>query len=503
MRQIRHGGMASLMHLVEMGPTTRRGFLAGAAALLGAAALPLPSLARAPRPSEAAWRDLAGRLRGSLLRPGDSGFTPAALPFNLRYASRIPAGIAVCRDADDIAAAVRWSREVEVPLIVRGGGHSYAGYSTTEGLMISTAGLADIAFDAASGHAIIGAGARNGDIYAGLAAANATITHGRCPTVGVAGFLLGGGIGFNMRLLGMASDRLVSTDLVTADGTILRASAAENQDLFWACRGGGGGNFGISTSFRVETVPASPRIVFAVRWANPTARLLAAIIAALDAAPRALGSRLSLDRYAGEDGVTINLIGQFAGSRADLDDILAPAVAAAELLEMAVTAFDYWTAQKALLDGDGPMLFQERSRFATGPLDEDFATAALGWLQAWPEAGDSAHLVMFQTGGAVNDMAPADTAFVHRDSRWLASLALTWSGDDRIDAMERALAWQSVAYADLRRFAEGGAYQNFTDPELEDWAESYYGANLPRLRAIKRAVDPEDTFRFTQSIPGA
>lgn len=482
---------------------TRRGFLAGAAALFGAAVLPLPLAARGTTPSEAAWRELAGRLGGSLLRPGDPGFDPAALPFNLRYASRIPAGIAVCRDAQDVAAAVRWSRHVDMPFVVRGGGHSYAGYSTTEGLMISTAGLRDIAFDAASGEAIIGAGALNGDIYGALAAANATITHGRCPTVGVAGFLLGGGIGFNMRLLGVASDRLVSTDLVTADGAIVRASATDNPDLFWGCRGGGGGNFGISTSFRVETVPASPRIVFAVRWAAPTARLLAAIIAALDAAPRELGSRLSLDRYAGEAMATINLIGQFAGTRAALDDVLAPALSAAEPLEMAVTGFDYWTAQKALLDGDGPMLFQERSRFAIGSLGEDFAEAALGWLRAWPEAGDSAHLVMFQTGGAINDMVPADTAFIHRNSRWLACLALTWSEDDRVDAMERALAWQSVSHADLRRFAEGGAYQNFTDPELEDWAESYYGANLPRLRAVKRAVDPDNVFRFAQSIPPA
>lgn len=482
---------------------TRRGFLAGAAALFGAAALPLPLAARSWYPSEAAWRELAGQLGGTLLRPGDPGFDPAALPFNLRYASRLPAGIAVCRDAEDVAAAVRWSRQVDMPFVVRGGGHSYAGYSTTEGLMISTAGLRDITFDAASGEAIIGAGALNGDLYGALAGANATITHGRCPTVGVAGFLLGGGIGFNMRLLGMASDRLVSTDLVTADGAIVRASATENPDLFWACRGGGGGNFGISTAFRVETVPAAPRVVFAVRWTAPTARLLAAIIAALDAAPRDLGSRLSLDRYAGESGTTINLIGQFAGSRADLDDILAPALAAAEPLEIAVTAFEYWTAQKALLDGDGPMPFQERSRFTVGPLGEDFAEAALGWLRSWPEAGASAHLVMFQTGGAINDVAPADTAFVHRDSHWLACLALTWSEDDRFAAMERALAWQSVAHAGLRRHAAGGAYQNFTDPELEDWAESYYGANLPRLRAVKRAVDPDNVFRFAQSIPPA
>ena len=260
---------------------------------------------------------------------------------------------------------------------------------------------------------------------------------------------------------------------------------------------------GINTSFRVETVPAAPRVVFAVRWANPTARLLAAVIAALDAAPRELGSRLSLDRHADEAAATLNLIGQFAGTPGALDDILAPALSAAQPLEMAVTEFDYWTAQKALLDGDGPSPFQERSRFATGALGPDFADAALGWMARWPGAGDGAHLVMFQTGGRINDTGPAETAFVHRDSRWLACLAVTWSEDDRVEAMGRALAWQSQAYAGLREFAAGGAYQNFTDPDLDDWAEAYYGANLPRLRAIKRAVDPDGVFRFAQSIPPA
>ncbi len=306
-----------------------------------------------------------------------------------------------------------------------------------------------------------------------------------------------------MRLFGIGSDHLVATDLVTADGAIVSASPTENPDLFWACRGGGGGNFGINTGFRVRTFPAEPRTYFWLHWPNASERLLAALLAALDAAPPTLGSRLSLDTSPDLPGVSIKLIGQIAGSRAEANAILDPALALATPEHHEVLTVDYWTAETVLLDTDGPFSFHERSRFVTDPLGEDFAGVAMDWMRRWPGSGDSGDLVLFQTGGRINDIAPEATAFVHRDSRWLLVVSASWSEDDPADVVDRARAWQDGFYADLGRFARGGAYQNFTDPVLQDWAEAYYGTNLPRLRAIKRAVDPDNVFRFAQSIPPA
>ena len=388
-------------------------------------------------------------------------------------------------------------------LVARSGGHSYAGYSTTTGLMISLADLDDVSFDASTDIVAIGGGVRNEGVYSALEQADATLTHGRCPTVGAAGFLLGGGIGFNMRLFGIGSDHLVATDLVTADGAIVSASPTENPDLFWACRGGGGGNFGINTEFRVRTFPAEPRTYFWLHWPNASERLFAALLAALDAAPPTLGSRLSLDTSPDLPGVSIKLIGQIAGSRAEANAILDPALALATPEHHEVLTVDYWTAETVLLDTDGPFSFHERSRFVTDPLGEDFAGVAMDWMRRWPGSGDSGDLVLFQTGGRINDIAPEATAFVHRNSRWLLVVSASWSEDDPADVVDRARAWQDGFYADLGRFARGGAYQNFTDPVLQDWAEAYYGTNLPRLRAIKRAVDPDNVFRFAQSIPPA
>ncbi len=489
--------------LSELSPTRRR-FMSGALSftLAGAAGLS-PRRLVAQGTSETAWRGLAGKLSGRLLRPGDPGFEAAALPFNLRYAGTLPAGIAVCRNAEDVAAAILWARENEMPLVARSGGHSYAGYSTTTGLMISLAGIDAISFDGSSGIVGVGGGARNEAIYASLEKANATITHGRCPTVGAAGFVLGGGIGFNMRLLGLACDQLVATEMVTADGEIRTASAGENPDLFWACRGGGGGNFGINTAFRMQTAPAEPRTWFSLRWDEAGEALFATLIAALDAAPPTLGSRLSLDTSPDRPGVSIGLIGQIKASAAEARSILDPAISLAKPDHVDVITADYWVAERALVDADGPFAFHERSRFAVDPLGGDMAAMALGWLRRWPRTGDSGNLVLFQTGGRINEVAKDATAFVHRNSHWLADVALSWTEDDSEEVVAQALAWQDGFYADLLRFVRGGAYQNFIDPALDGWAEAYYGDNLPRLRRIKAAVDPDGVFTFPQSIPPA
>ena len=247
------------------GGLSRRSFLVGASSLAaGAAIAGRPSLLHARDlaaecgvcdPDERAWRYLAGQLDGDVLRPGDHNYPKAALPNNLRYACIMPRGIARCRTPEDVAAAISWCRDYDMPFAVRAGGHSYAGYSTTYGLLLDVSPIRQISFDKRTGLVTIGGGARNADIYAALRANKVAITHGRCPTVGAAAFLLGGGIGFNMRRNGLACDHMVGTALVTADGQLRLADAKTNPSLFWASRGGGGGNFGVSTSFTLQTFP--------------------------------------------------------------------------------------------------------------------------------------------------------------------------------------------------------------------------------------------------------
>jgi FAD/FMN-containing dehydrogenase len=494
---------------------SRREFVATSARLLLGAGFATGLLAAAgcgnstqgSGPSALAWRDLAGRISGPVLRPFDPGYASLAQPNNLRYARILPAGIARCANAHDLAQAILWSRENGVPLAARAGGHSYAGYSTTTGLMIDLTLMNQVGFDPSTGQLTVGGGVRNGDLYAAMQAAGVRITHGRCENVGGAAFLLGGGIGFNMRALGLACDQMLATELVTADGTIVSANARSDSDLFWACQGGAGGNFGINTSFTLQSVAVPPSLtVFNITWTSNVESLYPALIEALAAAPTSLGSRVQLNavtpkQFAAGNDVSVVLLGQLLGTPSDLAGILAPAYAAAAPATASIEQLAYWDAQLTFLIEPGPpAYYQERSRFF-GPLSGAALATAIDWARRWPGTSKSADFVLFQTGGGINDIAADATAFVHRSSDWLMSIALNWSPADSPATLQSNLEWQAAAYAAMLNYTSQGAYQNFPDPSLTDYLNAYYGSNLSRLERIKAEVDPDLVFTFGQVIP--
>ncbi len=485
---------------------TRRSFLAGAAALAGALATSLPSAA-AVSVGPRKLRELERRLPGRIVLPDDPNFARLARPQNLAYADRLPAAIARCRNAGDVAAAIDWCREFDVPLAPRGGGHSYAGYSTTRGLLIDLAGMNAASFDRKTGVLRLSGGSVNAQLYAALEAEGVAITHGRCLTVGAAGFLLGGGIGFNMRGHGVGSDQLLATELVTADGRLRRADAGRHPDLFWACRGGAGRNFGISTAFSLQTYPVGDLVVFDLVFEKRPLALLDALLPALDSGPEGLGVTVSIEavtpaeRASGED-VTIFVFGQFAGRRRALADILAPAYAIARPSYEKIETMSYWEAQRYLAEAGAANAYHDNSRFWQRTPEKPDLEALLDRLRAFPGTSRYAYLSLFLTGGVMNAPSPDATAFVHRDSRWLVATSISWGKEDDEPTIRHAKSWQRQLYELVAGLGEG-AFQNFPDRWLDDWARQYYGVNLPRLRKIKADVDPGQLFRFGQSIPPA
>lgn len=495
----------------ESGPT-RRGVLAGVAAL-ALPSLAMPGVARgaAPgpcdwcAPSPAAWRELAAHAQ--VIRPGEAGFLARSVPQNLRYRRVQPRAIARCRTAEGVAGVIAWCRDHDIPFAIRGGGHSYAGLSTSAGLLLDTSPMAAVRGDVQAGTVEVGAGARNGDVAQGLRGLGRTIMHGRCPTVGIAGFLLGGGIGFNMRRFGIGSDLMVAAELVTADGQIRTVSATREPALFWALRGGAGGNFGVATRFTLTTHPADPVVtVFALRWQGATQRTAEAYVAAAEAAPETFGSRFAL-RVSGPQTrarrlVALDVVGQFAGPRQGLMDILGPVLAVAKPDREAIEERAYWEGQAFLSDPGEPGFYQERSGFVRGGIGAQVLDCGFTWLGRWPGAGARADLRFFHTGGAVNRVAADATAFVHRDSAWLFSMGMDWGAGDQASGavMGAAHRWQDGFYAEMRALCGGAAYQNFPDPSLADWRQAYYGANLARLEKVKAAVDPHAVFRHAQAI---
>ncbi|HTW04421.1 MAG TPA: FAD-binding oxidoreductase [Streptosporangiaceae bacterium] len=455
------------------------------------------------------WEILARSISGPVLRPGDPGFEELALPFNLREAYVTPAGIARCRTARDVSKAIRWARRYRYPLVARSGGHSAADYSVTTGLMIDTKLMDSATFDSRTGIVTIGGGVLNSGVYEALEENNVTITHGRCPQVGAAGFLLGGGIGFNIRRLGVGIDALVASEIVTASGDILPLSQRRNPGLFWACRGGGGGNFGINTSFSLRTFPV-PASVTASRliWKTDADRVFPALMASLDRSPASLGSWTTLSAVKPQDlakGDDVPLIfeGQLYGTPAQLDRILSPVYRIEKPSESEIEEMSYWDAQRFFSDTPDPSEFQNRGLYFRGPIPRAALEKMIYWLRRWPGTSKYANISFLQTGGQANAVPARATAFVHRDNDWYMVWYLKWKREDSRSLVRANLAWLNAFYNAIAPYAIGQAYQNFMDPSLTDFLHQYYAVNLRRLERVKAAVDPHRVFNFPQAIPPA
>src|SRR5580658_2792370 len=269
------------------------------------------------------WATLASTLEGSVVVPSDASYPTAKLLFDTRFDDLNPAAIALCASPGDVQRCVDFARRHGVPLTARSGGHSYAGYSSGPGLVIDVTGMADASMSGGSS-ALIGAGARLVDIYATPGPAGVLVPGGSCPTVGIAGLTLGGGIGVLGRRYGLACDNVTALDVVTADGRLLTCDAEENPDLFWASRGGGGGNFGIVTSFTFGLHPLPELALFTVNWPWEAAgAVLGQWQEWTASAPDELWSNCQL-QSAGSDGLNVRINGVYVGAVGGLTTVLQP-----------------------------------------------------------------------------------------------------------------------------------------------------------------------------------
>lgn len=481
---------------------SRRQFLTAAAGAAGAAQLgglahAGPSAATSPVLS-ADWRALARMLQGTLLRPGAPDFARIAAPWNLRFASTMPVGIARCTSPDDVAVSLLWAKRNEMPLAIRSGGHSYAGFSTTGGLMIDVSPMNSVIAPDRDGRMRLGGGARNADVAAALHNANRSITHGRCKDVGVAGLALGGGIGFNQRRFGLACDQLVETEIVIAAGERLVCNAEQNPDLFWACRGGGGGNFGVNVSLTFQTFLVGDYTFFRLNWHEGVEDVLPAALELLPSMPDRLGCKLRAE--AGRER-RLELLGQLAGTPEELTELLSPLYRIAKPSQETKRLLPYWECQEPLAEEGSPEYSHERSRYIFHTLSQDAIATMLDFLRRWPGTHAGAEWKMFLAGGAVAAVAPAATAFVHRSAIMLSTIDLTWTEEDDAATVADNESWLGAFHDAMRPFTSDECFQNFIDGAETNYLRAYYGENLERLVEVKRRYDPGNLFRFQQSIP--
>jgi FAD/FMN-containing dehydrogenase len=471
------------------------------------------------------WSALASTLSGPLILPASPTYATSRLLYNERFDATAPAAIALCRSAADVQRCVAFARLHGVPMTARSGGHSYGGYSSGPGLVIDVTSMAGVS-PGGAGTAVVGAGARLIDVYSALGSSGVLLPGGSCPTVGIAGLALGGGIGVFGRKYGLTCDNMAGLQVVTADSRVLTVDADHHDDLLWASRGGGGGNFGVVTSFTFDVHPIPDIALFTLDFPwGAAADVLGAWQHWMPGTPPELWSNcqlLSSGSAGGAQPTAVKVTGVLAGTPATLSGLLSPFLTAvgtaptyrfvgpeSYLQAMLIEAgCENSSVAACHLPSQNPAGTLSRAGFAAKSNYIDAAMPQAG-LQTVVDAvtsldqsqpGSGGGLVFDSYGGAINQVQPASTAFVHRTAIACIEYSVSWGPGASEAVMADAGAWLRQTQQQLAPYSHG-AYQNYIDPTLSDWKQEYYGSNLPRLVDVKRSYDPDDVFHFAQSIP--
>ncbi len=485
---------------------SRRRFLQGAGAYAAVTALGSgSSLALTKSPP-------IGKLRiathGKVFTPGQAGYSAAAHVYNERFDGLKPIAVSRPDAGSGAQAVVRWAVSNGVQLRARSGGHSYAGYSTLNtGVVLDLRNLRHVNVNRGAGTATVGAGTQLIDLYTALAGKGATVPGGSCPSVGVSGVTLGGGMGLAGRAYGLTTDHIVGAQIVTADGRLRQVSAKSDPDLLWALKGGGGGNFGVVTqfTFKLQRLPSGATYFF-LNW--PWSSAAEALYTWMRWAPHTVDAITSIFHLSVSPGsLTASVSGQFLGPESSLRSHLG------SMLNVRGTSLSsgserylplqmLWAGCATISErachtvGAAPggtlprAYFYAKSDYVKNAISEQGANALTAAVASRGNAGGSGAVLFDSYGGAINSVAPDKTAFVHRD-QLCAIQYLSYGGDEN---------WLNHVYGTMRSHVSGQAYQNYIDKDLSTWRQAYYAGNYKRLVSIQREYDPHHFFNFPQAI---
>ncbi|WP_233221315.1 FAD-binding oxidoreductase [Streptomyces carminius] len=434
-----------------------------------------------------------------------------------------PQGVAYCRTVEDVRTCLRFAQDHGVEVRTRSGGHNLAGWSTGEGLVIDISAFRQVRAGGSTVH--VGPGAKAIDTLAALEPHNRQIVTGTCPTVCPGGFISGGGIGHQTRKYGTGSDRLVSARVMLADGCLVHTSATERPELFWALRGGGGGNFGIVLDFEVRPIEQPRGVFFDTSWPWDKAQ---EVIEAWQqwsvSGPHELGSALLVALFDAAPGQvpTVMINGAFWGQQSALEDGLNAMASQAgtqpvgkDVKELSygdvmrrVYGCGQLTTSQCHLVGQTPDaalprngVLRERTRIYERPVTGTVLADALASYDGDRQAGQTRFLSFTATGGKANEAGRTETAYWHRGAQFMTGFAaMTPSASPPPEEEAAMVDWVDRGSQVIDPASTGEAYVNFPDPRLADWRRAYYGDNYARLLRVKEAYDPNNVFHHGQSI---
>ncbi|RFA13652.1 FAD-binding protein [Subtercola boreus] len=452
-------------------------------------------------------------LPGRVVRPGDDGYDAARRSWNHLFLHR-PAAVVYPQSTPDVVAAVDWARNAGVPLRVRGGGHCLEGWSTLDdGLVIDVGHLDSVSIDTDARTATVGAGVSQAAAVAALGAAGFAAPTGTEGSVGLAGATLGGGFGLLTRAFGMACDNLLAVEIVVAAGAdagagsdggagAITVDADHHGELLRALRGAGNGSFGVVTALTYAVHPLSQVSSVRVTWPSPD--VLAEVFDVWQRTAPFVDDRLTSQLEITRGSIVLSAV-LASGDEQEALRMLEPLLAIDS--PDVVTADAPWAETYAgfqIPPGDEPANWKFRSQFVTEPFPPEAIAVIHSFLASAPADGCNYFTNAF--GGVVPQSEPrGGSAFAHRDALFYAEPGAGWGIRGGVPASDDPLtpvcrAWVAAFAAALEPYTNG-AYPNVPNADAVTWATDYWGPDIARLSAVKRAYDPADAFRFEQSVP--
>ncbi len=451
------------------------------------------------------------QLTGRVVAQGEEKYEQARLDSNY-YTSKnkYPHAIVYVHSAQDIQNAILWARCNKIPLRIRSGGHNHEGYSTGDGvLVIDVSEMKEIKIDLATKIATIQPGINNSELYSELFKNGLTHVGGTCSSVGLSGLVSSGGMGPLIRKIGLTCDTLLEVEMVDAYGKIITATKDnEHKDLFWAICGGGGGNFGVISALKIKVYPAENVTWFNIgwNWGQPIKQIFAAWQDFFGKDDRAWFSHLDLwaKTFSAQEfkKEPIRIFGMYWGTPKQARELLAPILAIGAPSSVAIEAVDWKKAIELIEETTAVFITNKPEYKSTGAFAmEVLPPEGIDIIEKTLKASNSPllNVLLFSLGGACAEIAPTASAYFYRDAKFFINYSSQWlqDNDDKKNIIElERLRENLLAYTK-------GDYIGNPDPELKNYLEDYFGGNVARLMCTKKKYDPNNMFRFEQSIPPA
>ncbi|GAB6167782.1 FAD-binding oxidoreductase [Clostridium carnis] len=441
------------------------------------------------------------RLTGKIITREDFEYEESRRCWN-RAIEKYPLVIVYCYEEIDIINAISWAKLNEIPIRIRSGCHNYEGYSTgNDVLVIDISKMNNIYINEEKKTVKIQGGVRNRELYEALGEKNYPFPGGGCPTVGVAAFTLGGGWGYSSRMLGLGCDNLIEVEVIDYNGKLIIANKNSNKDLFWACRGGGGGNFGIVTSL---TFNLSEKIKMAtlinIDFPNIDLEEKIKIIETWQNKYKDLDRRINLKMAiynSKEKGKGIKFTGLFYGSKEECINILKPFK---DISNNGKFNLEYDT----VLEGNRKIqdshpdyeMYKSTGRYIFKDYTIKEIKEIISIVNNKPEGSIYTAISFYGLGGAVKDIYKTETAFYYRDAKAIMGFQSVWE-EQKYAPINRK--WVNEKFKYIKTITTG-SFINFPIAELNEYEKEYYGENINKLKEVKRKYDPDNIFNFPQGI---